>query len=48
MRILTGEWPVGQLPSIAELQKHYEAKSLNTIRGAQQKLVEEGLLDGMT
>lgn len=44
-RIQTGEFPVGsQLPSISILQDEYDVPGLNTIRSAQQVLVEEGLL----
>jgi DNA-binding GntR family transcriptional regulator len=44
-RIQAGEFPVGsQLPSISILQDEYEVPGLNTIRAAQQVLVEEGLL----
>ena len=34
-----------QLPPIAELQDHYGVRGLNTIRAAQQLLVEDGLLE---
>lgn len=45
-RILDGEWEVGsQVPSIASFQEHYGVRSMNTIRTAQQVLVEEGLLE---
>jgi DNA-binding GntR family transcriptional regulator len=45
-RILAGEFPVGSaLPTINELQAHYEVASLNTIRQAQAPLVDEGLLE---
>lgn len=44
-RIQAGEFPVGsQLPGIAALQQHYDVRGLNTIRAAQQRLVEEGIL----
>lgn len=44
-RVASGEWRVGeQLPAISELQVHYNARSLNTIRSAQQLLVEDGML----
>ncbi len=45
-RIVAGEWAVGdRLPPIKDLQDEYEAQSLNTVRSAQQALVEEGLLE---
>lgn len=45
-RILGGEFAVGErLPAIDDLQDHYEVPSLNTIRRAQQLLVDEGLLE---
>ena len=45
-RIAGGEFSPGdQLPSIAALQEHYEVPGLNTIRQAQQLLVEDGLLE---
>lgn len=45
-RITSGEWPIGtRLPSISELQDEYGIRSLNTVRDAQQLLVEEGLLE---
>ncbi|MDP9092433.1 MAG: GntR family transcriptional regulator [Actinomycetota bacterium] len=44
-RIQAGEFPVGaRLPGISTLQKEYDVSGLNTIRSAQQLLVEEGLL----
>lgn len=44
-RISSGEFSPGQqLPSIAALQKHYDVPGLNTIRQAQQLLVDEGLV----
>lgn len=44
-RIEAGEFPVGaQLPGISALQQHYGVRGLNTIRAAQQRLVEEGIL----
>lgn len=44
-RVLAGEWAVGdRLPPIKDLQDEYKAHSLNTVRSAQQVLVEEGLL----
>ena len=45
-RITSGEWGVGvKLPSISELQEEYGIRSLNTVRAAQQRLAEEGLLE---
>jgi DNA-binding GntR family transcriptional regulator len=45
-RVLAGEFPVGErLPSIADLQEHYDVPGLNTIRQAQQLLVEDGLVE---
>lgn len=45
-RIQSGDWTVGvQLPGITALQKEYGVRSLNTVRGAQQILVGEGLLE---
>jgi DNA-binding GntR family transcriptional regulator len=45
-RVLAGEFPVGErLPSIADLQEHYHVPGLNTIRQAQQLLVEDGLVE---
>lgn len=44
-RIGSGEFSPGeQLPSIAALQGHYDVPGLNTIRQAQQLLVDEGLV----
>ena len=44
-RIDRGVYPVGsKLPSIAALMKEFDVKGLNTIRDAQQMLVDEGLL----
>lgn len=44
-RVLAGEFPVGErLPSIADLQAHYDVPGLNTIRQAQQLLVDDGLV----
>lgn len=44
-RIDDGVYPVGiRLPSIAALMKEFDVKGLNTIRNAQQILVNEGLL----
>lgn len=45
-RIRSGEFALGdKLPSISEIQKAYGVHSLNTVRAAQQKLAEEGLLE---
>jgi len=45
-RIQAGEFPPGQqLPSISTLQDHYSVPGLNTIRQAQQLLVEDGLIE---
>lgn len=45
-KIKTGVYPVGgKLPSISDLQGEYAVSSLNTIRAAQQILVDEGMLD---
>ena len=45
-RIGSGEFSPGQqLPSIAALQEHYDVPGLNTIRQAQQLLVEDGLVE---
>lgn len=44
-RIDRGMYPVGsKLPSIAALMKEFDVKGLNTVRDAQQVLVNEGLL----
>ncbi|REF00608.1 GntR family transcriptional regulator [Thermomonospora umbrina] len=44
-RIQAGEWPVGsKLPGISTLQEEYGVPGLNTIRAAQQLLVEEGMI----
>ena len=44
-RIDRGLYPVGsKLPSIAALMKEFDVKGLNTVRDAQQMLVNEGLL----
>ena len=44
-RIDKGVYPVGsRLPSIAALMQEFDVKGLNTIRDAQQMLVNEGLL----
>lgn len=42
-RISTGEFKDGTLPGISTLQAHYDA-ALNTIRGAQDILEGEGLI----
>ena len=45
-RVVAGEFPVGErLPSIADLQEHYAVPGLNTIRQAQQLLVDDGLVE---
>lgn len=45
-RIGAGEFSPGQqLPSIAALQEHYDVPGLNTIRQAQQLLVDDGLVE---
>ena len=45
-RVLAGEFPIGErLPAIVALQKHYAVPGLNTIRQAQQLLVEDGLVE---
>lgn len=45
-RIVTGEWGLGsKIPSISELQEQHRVHSLNTVRAAQQLLVEEGMLE---
>ena len=44
-RIDKGVYQVGsRLPSIAALMQEFDVKGLNTIRDAQQMLVDEGLL----
>ncbi|MDE9363992.1 winged helix-turn-helix domain-containing protein [Luteipulveratus sp. YIM 133132] len=44
-RIVAGEWRIGdRLPSIADLQDHYEVGALNTIRSALGRLADEGLV----
>ncbi|MBU2698874.1 MULTISPECIES: winged helix-turn-helix domain-containing protein [Pimelobacter] len=44
-RIASAEWAIGeQVPPIADLQQQYDARSLGTVREAQQQLVEEGML----
>jgi DNA-binding GntR family transcriptional regulator len=45
-RIAGGEFaPGGRLPSIQALMEHYEVPGLNTIRQAQQLLVDDGLVE---
>ncbi|WP_216917691.1 winged helix-turn-helix domain-containing protein [Nocardia noduli] len=45
-RIQSGEFALGdKLPSISEIQREYSVHSLNTVRAAQQKLAEEGLIE---
>lgn len=44
-RIAAGEWEIGdRLPGISDLQEHYNARSLGTIRSAQALLVTDGML----
>ncbi len=45
-RIAGGEFAPGdRLPSIQALMEHYEVPGLNTIRQAQQLLVDDGLVE---
>lgn len=45
-RIATGEFAPGdQLPTIAAFMEHYQVPGLNTIRQAQQLLVDDGLVE---
>ena len=45
-RITGGEFGVGQqLPTIPVLQEHYQVPGPNTIRQAQQLLVDDGLIE---
>lgn len=45
-RVLSGEFVIGErLPSIGDLQAHYEVPGLNTIRQAQRLLVDDGLVE---
>jgi DNA-binding GntR family transcriptional regulator len=45
-RIASGEFAPGdQLPSITALMEHYKVPGLNTIRQAQQLLVDDGLVE---
>ncbi|MGH3226319.1 MAG: GntR family transcriptional regulator [Streptosporangiaceae bacterium] len=45
-RIQSGEFPEGaRLPGISALMKEYQVPGLNTIRAAQQLLVDEGMLE---
>jgi DNA-binding GntR family transcriptional regulator len=45
-RIGSGEFSPGvRLPTITTLQQHYDVKGLNTIRQAQQLLVDDGLIE---
>jgi DNA-binding GntR family transcriptional regulator len=45
-RIDAGEFTVGaQLPTITDLQRHYDVPGPNTIRQAQQLLVDDGLIE---
>jgi len=44
-RIAQGRYPVGtKLPGITALMTEFHVKGLNTVRQAQQRLVDEGLL----
>lgn len=45
-RVVDGEFQVGsRLPSIADLQEHYQVPAPNTIRQAEQLLVDDGLVE---
>jgi DNA-binding GntR family transcriptional regulator len=45
-RIAAGEFGAGdQLPTISHLMEHYGVPGLNTIRQAQQLLVDDGLIE---
>lgn len=45
-RIRNGEFAVGdKLPTISEFQEHYGVPGINTIRQAQQLLVDDGMLE---
>jgi DNA-binding GntR family transcriptional regulator len=45
-RIAGGEFPLGeQLPAITSLMDHYRVPGLNTIRQAQQLLVDDGMIE---
>lgn len=45
-RIAGGEFPPGErLPSITALMEHYRVPGLNTVRQAQQILVDAGLIE---
>jgi len=45
-KIQAGTYPIGsKLPSISDLQEMYDVPALNTIRAAQQILVDEGMLE---
>lgn len=45
-RIAAGEFAPGdQLPTISTLMEHYKVPGLNTIRQAQQLLVDDGLVE---
>lgn len=45
-RITGGEFGIGQqLPTITALQEHYQVPGPNTIRQAQQLLVDDGLIE---
>lgn len=44
-RIDSGVYPIGsRLPSISALKAEFEVKGLNTVRDAQQILIDEGML----
>ena len=44
-RLAEPEWKIGEkLPSISDLQEEYNVPSLNTVRRAQQMLVDDGYL----
>ena len=45
-RIAAGEWTIGGvLPPLAQLQDEYDGCALNTVRAAQQELVDDGILE---
>lgn len=45
-RIAAGEWHIGDvLPPISQLQEQYDGCALNTIRAAQQLLVDDGIIE---
>ncbi len=44
-RLAAREWPVGRrIPTISELLAEYGVRSMNTVRQAQGRLIEEGYL----